>query len=181
MFIQTEDTPNPATMKFLPGQQVLPRGTVDYASVDQAGNSPLARRLFALDGVEGVFLGRDFVSVTKAEAEDWAVLRPMVLGAVMDHFTSGEAVVTGDLEEGAQADEGEIAAQIRELIDTRVRPQVAQDGGDIVFREFRDGVVYLSMRGACSGCPSSTMTLKNGIENMLKYYVPEVQAVQAVE
>ena len=180
MFIQTEDTPNPATMKFLPGQAVLDKGTADFSSADAAATSPLARRLFAVHGVAGVFLGHDFVSVTKTDCEDWPVLRPQVLGAIMDHFSSGEAALTGTAGENDGAEDSAIAAQIRELIYTRVRPQVAQDGGDIVFREFRDGIVYLSMRGACSGCPSSTMTLKNGIENMLKYYVPEVVEVRAV-
>jgi Fe-S cluster biogenesis protein NfuA len=183
MFIQTEATPNPATLKFLPGQDVMgDKGTADFGAADQAGRSPLARRLFAIDGVVGVFLGSDFVTVTKSDAQDWPVMKPLILSAIMEHFTAGEAVLTGPATpEEAAADEDELSKQIRELIDTRVRPQVAQDGGDIVFRRFEDGIVYLNMQGSCSGCPSSTATLQHGIENMLKYYVPEVTAVQAVD
>jgi len=184
MFIQTEQTPNPATLKFIPGRAVLDNGTFDFPSADSAGRSPLARRLFGVDGVSRVFLGSDFVTVTKAADIDWPVLKPAVLGAIMEHFTSGEPVVAA-AEAGAEtiSSEGdtEIEAQIRELLDTRVRPAVAQDGGDIVFQRFEEGVVYLHMQGSCSGCPSSTATLKMGIENLLRHYVPEVTEVRAVD
>ncbi len=185
MFIQTEDTPNPAALKFLPGRAVLDSGVADFTSRDAAQRSPLARLLFEIDGVAGVFLGSDFVTVTKAGDKSWQVLKPMVLGAVMDHFTSGAAVMdAGDdaAEEEFNDDgvDGEIISQIKELIETRVRPAVAQDGGDIVYKGFKNGTVYLNMRGSCAGCPSSTATLKMGIENMLKHYVPEVLQVEAV-
>jgi Fe-S cluster biogenesis protein NfuA len=184
MFIQTEQTPNPATLKFIPGRAVGGEKTADYVSAEAAAESPLARRLFAVEGVTGVFLGADFVTVAKRDDKEWQVIKPEVLGAIMDHFTSGEPVFTGAgpaATDKAEGEDDEIAAQIRELIDTRVRPAVAMDGGDITFREFRDGVVYLRMQGACSGCPSSTATLKHGIENMLRYYVPEVVSVEPVE
>ena len=184
MFIQTEQTPNPATLKFLPGRDVVAKGVVDFTDPERAQASPLARRVFAIEGVTGVFLGADFVTVTKAAGEDWYALKPAVLGAIMEHFLSGDPVLepdTGLADEAApDADEDEIVKQIRELIETRVRPAVAQDGGDIIFRGFERGVVYLHMRGACSGCPSSTITLKNGIENLLRYYVPEVVEVRPV-
>ncbi|WP_404382289.1 NifU family protein [Caenispirillum salinarum] len=183
MFIQTEPTPNPATLKFLPGRQVMPAGTADFTSPEEADPSPLATRLFGIEGVTGVFLGADFVTVTKEEGRDWQVMKPMVLGAIMEHFTSGQPVIReGAMQADAAADEedDEIVAQIKELIDQRVRPVVARDGGDIVYRGFKDGVVYLHMQGSCSGCPSSTMTLKNGIENMLRHFVPEVRLVEAV-
>ena len=184
MFIQTEQTPNPATLKFLPGREVIAKGVVDFTDPEQTQGSPLARRVFAVEGVTGVFLGTDFVTVTKAAGEDWYALKPAVLGAIMEHFLSGDPVLEPDAglaEEAAPAeDEDELVKQIRELIDTRVRPAVAQDGGDIIFRGFERGVVYLHMRGACSGCPSSTITLKNGIENLLRYYVPEVVEVRPV-
>lgn len=181
MFIQTEATPNPATLKFLPGTQVMGgAGTANFTDADSATNSPLAVRLFDIDGVDGVFLGSDFVTVTKGDASEWDVVKPRVLAAVMDHFTQGAPVMN----ETAAADSGEgdseVVKQIKELLETRVRPAVAQDGGDIVFRSFEDGVVFLHMQGACAGCPSSTATLKNGIENMLRHYIPEVQEVRAV-
>lgn len=186
MFIQTEETPNPAALKFLPGRPVLETGVADFISRDAAQRSPLARLLFEVDGVAGVFLGSDFVTVTKAAEKNWQVLKPMVLGAIMDHFTANAPV----MEEGeAVADEtefndddvdGEIIEQIKELIETRVRPAVAQDGGDIVYKGFKNGTVYLNLRGSCAGCPSSSATLKMGIENMLKHYVPEVLQVEAV-
>lgn len=160
-------------------------GTANFTVVDEASNSPLAERLFGLDGVNGVFLGADFVTVTKTMDKEWDVLKPIILGAIMEHFQSGRPVLLDDgastqASDGA-ADDNPIVQQIRELIDTRVRPAVAQDGGDILFKGFEEGVVYLHMQGACSGCPSSTATLKHGIENMLRYYVPEVTEVQAVE
>lgn len=182
MFIQTEGTPNPATLKFLPGCDVMGQGTADFTSADEAAEkSPLATRLFGIEGVQAIFLGHDFITVTKADDKDWGVMKPLLLGAIMEHFTQGEAVVndTGDTEE--TGDESEIEAQIKELLDTRVRPAVAQDGGDIIFHGYADGIVHLQMQGSCSGCPSSSMTLKHGIENMLKYYIPEILEVRAVE
>ncbi|MGF1649236.1 MAG: NifU family protein [Hyphomicrobiaceae bacterium] len=184
MFIQTEATPNPSTLKFMPGRSVLPVGTVDYRSRAEAANSPLASRLFDVEGVEGVFLGPDFISVTKGSAE-WQHLKPALLGAIMDHYLAGgEAVSAGaevdDHDNGYDPEHEDTVATIRELLDTRVRPAVAQDGGDITFKGFRDGIVYLHMRGACSGCPSSTATLKYGIENLLKHFCPDVREVQAI-
>jgi len=182
MYIQTEQTPNPATQKFLPGRAVLELGTADFPNAESAAKSPLARRLFEVEGVAGVFLGSDFVTVTKTPEKDWMVLKPLVLHALMDHFVSGAPVV----EEGAEApaaaaeEDSEIVAQIKELLETRVRPAVAADGGDITFEGFENGVVYLNMRGSCAGCPSSTMTLKAGIENMLRHYIPEVTEVRPV-
>lgn len=182
MFIQTEATPNPLTLKFLPGVTVLPEGTLFYTSATAAKDSPLAVALFAVEGVNAVFLSTDFISVTKAEAADWQSLKPLLLTAIMDHFTAGKPVLkpAKKVKKAAAVEEDELTAQIRELIDTRVRPAVAQDGGDIVFKGFEDGIVKLELHGACSGCPSSTATLKQGIENMLKHYVPEVIAVEAV-
>ena len=180
MFIQTEGTPNPATLKFLPGTQVMASGTANFENVAAAGTSPLAQRLFEIEGVSGVFFGGDFITATKTDAADWTLLKPQILGAIMEHLSQGKPVV--DSEAAAEAiDDDPTVAQIKELLNTRVRPAVAQDGGDIVFRDFKDGIVYLHMQGACAGCPSSTMTLKHGIENMLKHYVPEVQEVQAVD
>jgi len=192
MFIQTEPTPNPETIKFLPGQPVTgSTGPYDFANLDEAGTSPLAQNLFEVAGVDRVFLGSDFISLTKSTEADWVHVRPMVLAAIMDHFVAGLPVMSTDASAAGQANGGsaddyegetaEIVSEIIELIDTRVRPAVAQDGGDIVFHRFdpESGVVHLSMRGACAGCPSSTMTLKAGIENMLKAYVPEVTAVEA--
>jgi Fe-S cluster biogenesis protein NfuA len=184
MFIQTEQTPNPATLKFLPGREVMAQGVADFTDRERAEASPLARRLFEIEGVSGVFLGSDFVTVTKAEGQDWYLLKPAVLGGIMEHFMSGEPVLDPGAavsdEPAPSEEEDGLVRQIRELIDTRVRPAVAQDGGDIIFRGFERGVVYLHMRGACSGCPSSTITLKNGIENLLRYYVPEVVEVRPV-
>lgn len=183
MFIQTESTPNPATLKFLPGQDVLGMGTADFPSADTAATSPLASRLFGVSGVTGVFLGSDFVTVTKADDVDWQHIKPEILGAIMEHFQSGAAVMEGDAGTGHVAHDGpdaEIVNQIKELLDTRVRPAVAQDGGDITFHGFERGIVYLHMKGACAGCPSSTLTLKMGIENLLRHYIPEVTEVRPV-
>lgn len=181
MFIQTESTPNPDSLKFIPGRIVMASGTADYRQESEAADSPLATRLFAIEGVAGVFLGADFVTVTRDEGRDWQVLKPLVLGAIMEHFTS-DAPVTHDSVEEESFDPADavLVEQIKELIETRVRPVVARDGGDIVFRAFRDGTVYLHMRGSCLGCPSSTMTLKHGIENMLRHFIPEVRAVESV-
>jgi Fe-S cluster biogenesis protein NfuA len=184
MFIQTESTPNPATLKFLPGQAVLAAGTADFPSEAAAQASPLARRVFGAGGVAGVFFGPDFVTVTKTEDADWAHIKPGVLGAIMEHFQSGAPVIEGEagsVEHAAHdGPDAAIVGQIKELLDTRVRPAVAQDGGDITFHGFDRGVVYLHMQGACAGCPSSTMTLKMGIENLLRHYIPEVVEVRPV-
>ena len=188
MFIQSEATPNPATLKFIPGKAVLATGSLDYRDADMAAGSPLAARLFGVDGVKGVFLGQDFVSVTKSDAIAWQHLKPAVLGVIMEHYLSGAPVVAGATSDTPSADDAEdfapedteIVETIKELIETRVRPAVANDGGDIVFRGYREGIVSLQMRGACAGCPSSTATLRHGIENMLKHYVPEILEVRPV-
>jgi Fe-S cluster biogenesis protein NfuA len=184
MFIQTESTPNPATLKFLPGQTVLELGTADFPSAEAAEASPLARRIFGAGGVTGVFFGTDFVTVTKADSAAWEHVKPAILGAIMEHFQSGAPVLEGEqASSGHKAHEGpdgDIVRQIKELLDTRVRPAVAQDGGDITFHGFDRGVVYLHMQGACAGCPSSTLTLKMGIENLLRHYIPEVLEVRPV-
>ncbi|MEP2717717.1 NifU family protein [Pseudophaeobacter sp.] len=185
MFIQTESTPNPATLKFLPGQTVLDAGTADFPSAETAGSSPLATRIFAVSGVAGVFFGNDFVTVTKSDEIEWDHIKPAILGAIMEHYQSGQPIVDAG---GAQAsghaehsgENGEIVDQIKDLLDSRVRPAVAQDGGDITFHGFDRGVVYLHMQGACAGCPSSTLTLKMGIENLLRHYIPEVTEVRPV-
>ena len=187
MFIQTEATPNPATLKFIPGRPVLAQGTLEFLDSESTKDSPLATRLFEIDGVTGVFLGSDFISVSKGEGE-WQHLKPAILGAIMEHYQSG-APVAAEGEAGSEsAEEGEFFAPedaetvntIKELLETRVRPAVAQDGGDITFQGYRDGIVFLHMRGACSGCPSSTATLRHGIENLLRHFIPEVQEVRPV-
>jgi Fe-S cluster biogenesis protein NfuA len=190
MLIQTEATPNPATLKFLPGQSVMDAGTRDFATPEAADASPLASAIFSTGEVEGVFFGRDFISVTAAPGADWRLLKPEILSILLDHFSSGAPLFNPGSAAGIEVAppagveddpaDAEIVAQIRELIETRVRPAVAQDGGDIVYRGFSNGTVYLALHGACSGCPSSTMTLKNGIEGLLRHYVPEVEAVEAV-
>ena len=190
MFIETELTPNPATIKFLPGETVMPSGTRDFPNEETAAASPLASALFDLGDVSGVFFGRDFVSVTAGEGVDWSQLKPQVVALLLDHFitqmplfagpdASGIAVPLADDDLPDDPADAEIIDQIKELIEVRVRPAVANDGGDIVYRGFRDGVVYLTMQGACAGCPSSSATLKNGIESLLKHYVPEVLEVRA--
>ncbi|MDA1088816.1 MAG: NifU family protein [Proteobacteria bacterium] len=187
MFIQTERTPNPATLKFMPGVPVMKSGTANFTAAALATNSPLATGLFGIEGVTGVFLGAEFITATKSDDKDWEIMKPLILGAIMEHFQSGKAVIEGEgpgtdtTDPSAQGPSGGIESKIKELIDTRVRPAVAQDGGDIVFKGFEDGVVFLHMQGACAGCPSSTATLKNGIENMLRHYIPEVTEVRAVE
>ncbi|MEQ8896973.1 MAG: NifU family protein [Roseovarius sp.] len=185
MFIQTESTPNPATLKFLPGQTVLDAGTADFPTSETAGKSPLAERLFKVQGVTGVFFGNDFVTVTKADETEWDHMKPAILGAIMEHFQSGKPVMSGEAVANSghaehDGEDSEIVGQIKELLDTRVRPAVAQDGGDITFHGFERGVVYLHMQGACAGCPSSTITLKMGIENLLRHYIPEVTEVRPV-
>ena len=184
MFIQTESTPNPATLKFLPAQTVLEVGTADFPNEAAAAGSPLARRIFATGQVTGVFFGIDFITVTKAEGAEWDHIKPAILGAVMEHYQSGQpAIEGGKVASGHAEHTGEDSAivnQIKELLDTRVRPAVAQDGGDITFHGFDRGIVYLHMQGACAGCPSSTLTLKMGIENLLRHYIPEVVEVRPV-
>ncbi|MGH6866801.1 MAG: NifU family protein [Methyloceanibacter sp.] len=184
MFIQTEATPNPATLKFIPGREVLGEGTLEFRDPAESKGSPLAARLFEIDGVTGVFFGSDFISVTKGDGE-WQHLKPAILGAIMEHYLSGDAVTEGKTggeteseEEFFASEDEETVKTIKELLETRVRPAVAQDGGDITFQGYRDGVVFLHMRGACSGCPSSTATLRHGIENLLRHFIPEVQEVR---
>lgn len=191
MFIETETTPNPATLKFLPGQGVMLAGTREFTNEDDAAASPLAEALFSLGDVTGVFFGRDFVSVTAGPGVDWGALKPQVVAMLLDHFVSGAPLFVGgaadgiavgggdDADVGDDPADADIVAQIRDLIETRVRPAVANDGGDIIYKGFREGVVYLTMQGACSGCPSSSATLKHGIESLLKHYVPEVTEVRA--
>ena len=185
MFIQTEATPNPATLKFLPGQPVIKGGPREFRSADEAGKSPLATRLFTVSGVSGVFLGGDFITVTKKSGE-WQHLKPAILGVIMEHYLSGEPVIADDEPikaagvENFEAGDRDIVATIKELLDTRVRPAVAQDGGDITFQGYKEGVVFLNMKGSCSGCPSSTATLKHGIENLLRHFIPEVKEVRPV-
>jgi len=187
MFIQTEKTPNPSTLKFLPGRAVMAEGTADFRDAEAARRSPLAERLFRIEEVRSVFFGGDFITVTKAEEADWQAIKPIVLGVIMEHFVTGAPVLldsagatASDEELPIAQEDAEIVGQIKELLDTRVRPAVAQDGGDIVFRGFERGVVMLHLQGSCAGCPSSTATLKMGIENMLKHYIPEVVEVRAV-
>ena len=190
MLIRTEQTPNPSTRKFLPGQAVMDAGTRDFPDADSAKASPLADALFASGLIEGVFFGRDFISVTAGPGISWGDLEPIVIETLLDHFVSGAPLFAQGTAAGIHIEDtptveedpadADIIDQIKDLIETRVRPAVAQDGGDIVYRGYRDGTVYLALHGACSGCPSSTMTLKQGIEGLLKHYVPEVQSVEAV-
>ena len=186
MFIQTEATPNPATLKFIPGKPVLPGSTREFLDQAEAGESPLASRLFSVEGVSGVFLGHDFITVSKTAGE-WQHLKPAILGLIMDHYLSGAPIVNkGSAPDLSRAEEffepadSEIVSTIKELLDTRVRPAVAQDGGDITFKGFKEGVVYLNMKGSCAGCPSSTATLKHGIENLLRHFIPEISEVRPV-
>ena len=186
MFIQTEETPNPSTLKFLPGREVLPNGSMDFRAEQDAKKSPLAEALFNVDGVVGVFLSDDFITITKRDDKDWHLMKPGLLGVIMEHFTANRPVIISDDENSKSGssvkDEDEdVVLQIKELLYTRVRPAVAQDGGDIVFEDFTDGTVTVQMRGACAGCPSSSATLKMGIENMLRHYIPEVKEVVAAE
>lgn len=183
MFIQTEETPNPATLKFLPGRVLMSEGTADFKSQEEASKSPLALKLFENEGIKGVFFGSDFITISKDDTQDWAILKPLILGAIMDHFITHQPLfyekkvpISSKHEE-----DDPLVVQIQELLDTRIRPAVAMDGGDIVFDHFEEGVLYVRMQGACSGCPSSSATLKAGIENMLRHYVPEVNEVRAVE
>ncbi len=187
MFIQTEATPNPQTLKFLPGKVVLESGTADFRSAEDAEESPLAERLFGIRGVTGVFFGYDFITVTKEDA-DWQHLKPAILGSIMEHYMSGAPIMGGVSANAMLDSDGEffeeedinIVNTIKELLESRVRPAVAQDGGDITFRGFKDGKVFLNMKGSCSGCPSSTATLKHGVQNLLRHFIPEVREVEAV-
>ena len=186
MFIQTEHTPNPQTLKFLPGKVVMDDGTAFFQNIEEGSNSPFAKRLFKVEGVEGVFFGSDFITITKQQSVDWQIMKPLILSAIMDHYNSGDKTIDNPEKKennSLQQDENdsEIVKQIKELLDTRVRPAVAMDGGDIIYNSFKDGIVYLQMQGACSGCPSSTATLKMGIENMLKHYIPEIQEVRPID
>jgi len=186
MFIQTEATPNPATLKFLPGKPVLESGTLDMPTKEAAAQSPLAERLFDIPNVGGVFYGSDFISVTKSDGE-WQQIKPAILGAIMEHYMSGAALVAADAKPTASADDeffdtkdADTVATIKDLIETRVRPAVAGDGGDITFKGYKEGIVFLQMKGACSGCPSSTATLQHGIQNLLKHFVPDVVEVRPI-
>jgi Fe-S cluster biogenesis protein NfuA len=188
MFIQTEVTPNPNTLKFFPGGVVMKSGTIDFNNAEEASSSYLAQALFEITDIKGVFFSYNFISVTKEESADWSILKPEILMTIMSHFVDGKPLFSTDKDLSAENDEededyddadSELVVQIKELIETRVRPAVAQDGGDIIFRGYRDGVVTLKLQGACSGCPSSTLTLKGGIENMLRYYIPQVELVEA--
>lgn len=182
MFIQTEETPNPATLKFLPGRILMSEGTADFKSREEATQSPLALKLFEIDGVKGVFFGADFITVSKDESLEWAILKPAILGSIMEHFITHQPLFYGiGIPICTKDDDDPLVVQIREILDTRIRPAVAMDGGDIVFDRFEDGIVYVRMQGACDGCPSSSATLKAGIENMLRHYVPEVLEVRALE
>tara|TARA_B100000686_G_scaffold339194_1_gene412819 strand:- start:81 stop:653 length:573 start_codon:yes stop_codon:yes gene_type:complete len=189
MFIQTEQTPNPETLKFLPGRVVLEQGTAFFKKSSESKNSPFASRLFLIEGVAGVFFGSDFITITKESKSDWQVLKPIIMGSIVDHYNSDEEILikenskeqNNQNQSSINKGDSDIVKQIKELLDTRVRPAVAMDGGDIVYKDFKEGIVYLHMQGACSGCPSSTATLKMGIENMLKHYVPEVKEVQPID
>ncbi len=180
MFIQTIETPNPETLKFVPGVEILKSGTRTYNTSDSYVDAPIVASIFKIEGIKGVFLGKDFISVTKAPEQDWEYLKPLTLAAIMDHFMSGMPAVVEKEETLKEKIGDDVTNQIIDIIETRVRPAVAQDGGDIIFKDFKDGVVFLELQGACSGCPSSTVTLKNGIENMLKHYIPEVTEVRSV-
>ena len=183
MDIQTEFTPNPSSLKFLPGKIVMEKGTADFRNVEEAKRSPLALNLFKIDGVEGVFFGSDFISITKGDGHKWQMLKPSILETIMEYYKSGAAIMLQEEEDNtdtSNAEDSEAVIKIKEIIDTKVRPAVAKDGGDITFQSFDNGIVYLHMQGSCSGCPSSTATLKAGIENMLKHYIPEVREVRPV-
>ncbi len=183
MNIQTESTPNPSSLKFLPNQVVMKKGTIDFRNEKEAKRSPLALNLFKIDGVEGVFFGSDFISITKGDDQKWQMLKPSILETIMEYYKSGAAIMLQEEEDNtdtSNVEDNEAVIKIKEIIDTKVRPAVAKDGGDIIFQSFDNGIVYLRMQGSCSGCPSSTATLKAGIENMLKHYIPEVREVRPV-
>jgi Fe-S cluster biogenesis protein NfuA len=186
MFVQTEPTPNPATLKFLPGKTVMEEGTIFFQSDESAENSPLATNLFAIRGVESVFFGSDFITITKADTSEWPIMKPAILGSIIEHFTTNKPILIDKKDSQLSGhtineDDTEVVVKIKELLDSKVRPAVAMDGGDIVFDKYEEGIVFLHMQGSCAGCPSSTATLKMGIENMLKHYIPEVREVRPVE
>ncbi|KAA0197651.1 HIRA interacting protein 5 [Fasciolopsis buskii] len=184
MFIQVQDTPNPNSMNYFPGKDVLGSETMDFSSITQTGSSQLARQLFCIDGVERVFLGPDFITITKAEDFDWKVIKPDVFATIMDFYASGLPIVKeleGDGSTPVNEDDNETVIMVKELLDSRIRPTVQEDGGDITFVEFKDGIVRLRMQGSCSSCPSSVVTLKHGVQNMLQFYIPEVAGVEQVE
>lgn len=181
MFIQTEQTPNPQTLKFIPGRVVMKEGTAFFQKEEEAENSPLAKKIFQVKGVSGVFFGSDFITITKINGIDWEILKPHLFSAITDHFNSDENVINKMSTLNDNSADTDLDKQIKEILDTRVRPAVAMDGGDIVYEKFEKGIVYLHMQGACSGCPSSTATLKMGIENMLKHYIPEVKEVRPLD
>ena len=185
MFIQTEKTPNPSTLKFIPGRTVLNKSTAFFKSRDEAISSPFAQRLFKVEGIKSVFFGSDFITISKDQSVEWDILKPLVLGSIMDHYSSEEEIIVKSDEENNKKitldNDTKVIKQIKELLETRVRPAVAMDGGDIVFEKFEDGIVYLHMQGACSGCPSSIATLKSGIENMLKHYIPDIVEVRPID
>tara|TARA_B100000700_G_C14887098_1_gene780929 strand:- start:320 stop:877 length:558 start_codon:yes stop_codon:yes gene_type:complete len=183
MFIQTENTPNPSTLKFVPGEPVMKEGTIFIKNKNESKNSPLAQRIFKIEGIKNIFFGSDFITVSINDSSQWELTKPLVLSAIADHYASNEEIIDKnslEKKEDSKKEDSEIIKQIKELIETRVRPAVAMDGGDIIFNNFEDGIVYLQMQGACSGCPSSTATLKTGIENMLKHYIPEVIEVRPI-
>jgi Fe-S cluster biogenesis protein NfuA len=184
MFVQTEPTPNPATLKFLPGREVMKEGTIFYQNQDSAVNSSLAQNLFSIKGVESVFFGSDFITITKADVNEWTLMKPAILGCIIEHFTMNKPVISEQVprtEHSYDENDSDVVKKIKELLDTKVRPAVAMDGGDIIFNNYNEGIVFLQMQGACQGCPSSTATLKMGIENMLKHYIPEIREVRPVE
>ena len=184
MFVQTEPTPNPATLKFLPGKEVMKEGTIFFQNNESAGNSPLAQNLFSIKGVESVFFGSDFITITKGDSSEWTLMKPAILGCIIEHFTMNKPVISekaASTKHSVNDDDSDVVKKIKELLDTKVRPAVAMDGGDIIFDKYNEGIVFLQMQGACQGCPSSTATLKMGIENMLKHYIPEVREVRPVE
>jgi Fe-S cluster biogenesis protein NfuA len=184
MFVQTEPTPNPATLKFLPGQEVMKEGTIFFQDESSADSSPLAQNLFHIKGVESVFFGSDFITITKAEINEWTLMKPAILGCIIEHFTTKKPVISEQAprtEHKHDENDSDVVKKIKELLDSKVRPAVAMDGGDIIFDKYNEGIVFLQMQGACQGCPSSTATLKMGIENMLKHYIPEVREVRPVD
>ena len=183
MNIHTEPTPNPSSLKFLPGKIVMEKGTADFRNVDEAKRSPLALNLFKIDGVKGVFFGSDFISITKNDNNEWQMLKPSISETIIEYYKSGAAIMLQEKEDNidtSNTGDSEAVVKIKEIIDTKVRPAVAKDGGDIIFKSFDNGIVYLRMQGSCSGCPSSTATLKAGIKNMLKHYIPEVREVRPI-
>jgi len=180
MFIQTEKTPNPKSLKFIPGCEIMLSGIAEFKNIEEASSSPLAQRFFKIEGVGEVFFGKDFITITKSDDFEWEDLQTIIMGAIMEHFTNGEDVILHESEDPICDEDSEIVTQIKELLNERIRPAVAQDGGDIAFESYENGIVYLHLRGACAGCPGAASTLKNSVENLLKHFIPEVQEVRAV-